>query len=256
MKKILLILILFIVRQTNSQTILSENFESPLIGWSTNGTICTTQNSVVPVSGSAMMSLGTGRYLETPNFTLPSGNKYVSFWLNSFNSSLFNYSITANLMQNSSVVINLGSWYSNFNNNSPWAQKVINLPVGYSGSGFSIQFVTASNSGNSLIFYIDDFEVMVGNSPVSVSESENVSNKITIKQYLEKGDKLLITSNSYPLNLGVYIYDTEGKKVFGNDNYEISSKENEFSLKSFNSGIYIIKILTKGDIITKKIVVD
>lgn len=94
------------------QIIISQDFEGPLTGWVNKGTLTSVQNSITAYAVAGMLALSTGSALASPTFALPSGAKYVSFWLNSFNDTPFGYTFAADLLQNGTPVFALGSWMS------------------------------------------------------------------------------------------------------------------------------------------------
>jgi hypothetical protein len=241
----------------NSQTILSQNFESPLSGWSTNGSITAGQNSILPINGSAMVSLTGGDYLESPNFTLPTGDKNIEFWLNSTNNTPFSYTITANLLQNSSPVLNLGFWYNNFNTTQNWKKIGINIPNGYSGTNYAIEFKVENASASALFFYLDDITASTGLTNVSQIEHKYLDNNVVISQDANNLRDIIIRSTKIKDELDLSVFDISGKIVFERTNFQITKIPTIINISDIYPGLYFIKLIDKqGNFMSRKIVIN
>lgn len=246
-KKAILLGIIMKSFSMNSQTIVSQDFEGPLVGWPTNATVTSTQNSVTPVSGSAMLSLGASSYIHSPNFSLPTGAKHVSFWLNSY---LTGYDITVKLYQNNLPVLTLGTFQ---NSNTQWSLKNINIPGSYSGSDYTILFEVVPNAVGALRYYLDDIKVEVGQAPTSIKEINNLTDVSVIQQPgLE--NRIIIKANSTVSGINLSLFDVKGKMVFSLNDFEINSNEQIVDLPNQGEGIYILNIEKNNKKYVKKMI--
>ncbi len=231
----------------NSQTIITQDFEAPLVGWVTNGTVTNTQNSVTPVSGSAMLSLGASDYIESPNFSLPAGSKYVSFWLNSY---LTGYDITIKLYQNNLQVLTLGTFQ---NNNAQWSLKNINIPAGYSGGGYTILFDVVPNAVGSLRYYLDDIKVEVGQAPTSILENNQLLDGVSVDQKFGSENTLVFKTSVFPLNIDFKLFDIQGRTCYSANNLEILSNEQNLTIPHVEEGLYILRLQKDNKSFEKKV---
>ena len=232
----------------HSQTILSQDFEAPLVGWATDGILTNTQNSISPVSGSAMLSLNANGYLESPGFNLPSGSKYVTLWLNS---NMTGTDITIKLSQNYNPILNLGNFQ---NANGIWSQKILNIPVGYTGSNYTILFEVPASAHSLHRYYLDDIKVEVGQAPTFISEYSLLLEGVSVFQEHGNEDKIVVKSNSKISNLDLSLIDLNGKLVFSIKNYEITSSEQVLNLPHQFYGVYILNLESNNRKYTKKII--
>lgn len=251
MKSKIIILTIFLKSLgVNSQTILSQDFESPLVGWATDGILTNTQNSISPFGGALMLSLNANGYLESPSFNLPSGSKYVSFWLNS---NMTGTDINIMLSQNNSPILNLG----NFQNGSlSWSQKVLNIPVGYTGSNYSILFEVPLNAHSLHRYYLDDIKVEVGQAPTSIIENTQLLDGISVIQERGNENKIIVKTTSNISSLDFSLFDINCKQVFSIKDYEISNSEQVIDIPNQGSGIYILNLEKGNRKYTKKVILN
>lgn len=249
MKKIILVLgIILQSFEIISQTIVTQNFEAPLVGWVTDGTITSTQNSISPVSGSAMLSLNANGYLESPAFSLPAGAKYLTFWLNS---NMTGTNIDVKLSQNNSPVLTLGSFQ---NGNLIWSQKTLNIPAGYTGSNYSILFEVPLSAHSLHRYYLDDIKVEAGQSPTSIFENSYLLNGVTVIQQTGLENKIIIKTLSTISGINLSLFDVNGKMVYFLNDYEIVSGEQVVNLPNQGDGIYILHLEKDNKKITRKLI--
>jgi hypothetical protein len=249
MKKTLLLLgIIFQLFAMNSQTIVSQNFEAPLVGWVTDGTVTSAQNSITPLGGSAMLSLNANGYLESPVFSLPAGAKHLSFWLNS---NMIGTNIDVKLSQNNSPVLTLGSFQ---NGNLIWSQKILTIPTGYTGSNYSVLFEVPLNAHSLHRYYLDDISVEVGQAPTSILENRQLLEGISVVQPTGLENKIIIKSLSTMSGINLSLYDVNGKMVYSLNDYEITSGEQVINLPIQGEGIYIFNLEKDSKKITRKMI--
>ena len=213
----------------SAQTIISQDFEGPLTNWYNEGSVVGNENSVSPLSGSSMLSLGNFERLECPQFNLPAGNKNVAFWFRTYApASPYIYSIRVNLMQGGNQIVTLGTYTMS---ESEWQYIAVNIPSGYSGSGHSIQFEVPNYASPTFFkFYLDE---------------------ISISQGLASGLSLL--SISEPKDLRFYPNPTNGsiflqgvKEVGGIKLYDALGKEVKFNLEQLGSDLKLEINSTNG----------
>ncbi len=239
---------MFLGHKLNSQILVSQDFEGPLgTGWYNEGSLVGLENSISPYAGSGMLSLGINERLESPSFTLSAGPKYVSFWMNAYNPySLATFSIELILNQNGNPAFTLGTW----NNINPWDFKAINIPSGYTGSNFSIQFhvLNYSSSYSNLRFYLDNIQVTAGDA-VGISEQSAVDNyKVSNSAADRKKISILAPEKK---DFTVEIVSLEGKIICRHEIF--SAIQNEIDLSRCADGIYLIRITDKKNTFTQKI---
>lgn len=238
--------------KVNAQVIISQDFEGPLTGWTNQGTLTSTQNSITAHSGGGMLALSTGSALTSPTFALPSGAKNVSFWLNSFNDAPFAYSFTADLLQNGTSVLTLGSWMSDiYSTINPWSQIAINIPSGFSGNDYSITFKVQSFTNPNLRFYLDDIYLSTG--AVGLKENNTLNSEVKIIN--DGANKTLkIYTNTNFENNNIQIMSIDGKVVFTKQSVDIlKSSYYEINLPEVNEGLYILKLSNNAGSISKKL---
>ncbi|MDX2173942.1 MAG: T9SS type A sorting domain-containing protein [Bacteroidota bacterium] len=238
--------------KVNAQVIISQDFEGPLTGWTNQGTLTSTQNSITAHSGGGMLALSTGSALTSPTFALPSGAKNVSFWLNSFNDAPFGYSFTADLLQNGTSVLTLGSWMSDiYSAINPWSQISINIPSGFSGNDYSITFKVQSFTNPNLRFYLDDIYLSTG----AVGLKDNNALSSDIKVINDVTNKTLkIYPNTNLENNEIQITSIDGKVIFTKQSVDIlKSSYYEINLPEVNEGLYILKVSNTTVTFAKKL---
>lgn len=245
--------ILFITFSSNAQSILSQNFEGPLIGWFNQGIVTTSQNSITPYAGSGMVSLSTGNALTSPTFSLPNGAKYVSFWFNSFNDSPFNYAISADLLQNGSSVLTLGTWQSDiYSAINPWVQKAINIPSGFSGNNYSLSFSVTSNINPVTRFYLDDINLEVGS--VGIKQHESLNSKIKFTTDNTKKIVYICSEDDYKDNC-IQILSLEGKIIYKKTKINLAKNSVfEINLSEINNCIYLLNLSNEIGEVGKKLI--
>ncbi len=236
------------------QVIISQDFEGPLTGWVNQGTLTSVQNSITAYAGGGMLALSTGSALASPIFALPSGAKYVSFWLNSFNDAPFGYTFTADLLQNGTLVFVLGSWMSDVSSAiNPWSQQVINIPSGFTGNDFSISFKVQSFTNPNLRFYLDEIYLSVGTSAVGVKENSELTSDIKIVKDFGNNIKIFAVANMY--NNDLQITTLDGKVVYLKCGIDIiGSIPLDIDLSEIKSGLYLIKLSNQNGALIRKLI--
>ncbi len=244
--------ILLLSAKLNSQVIISQDFEGPLTGWTNQGSLVSTQNSITAHSGGGMLALSTGSALTSPTFALPGVAKNLTFWLNSFNDTPFGYSFTADLLQNGSTVLALGSWQSDiYSAINPWSQKAINIPSGFNGSNYSLRFSVQSFTNPNLRFYLDD--ISLGFGAVSVTKHSDFKNNFNIiNNQTDHVVQIFSSTNNNGINVSIYSID--GALVYlKNDLTVLKSSPIQINTSSLRSGIYLIKLSGTNGEYTQKI---
>lgn len=256
LKPLLTILAISAIGFSKGQVILSQDFEGPLTGWSNQGILTTSQNSITPHGGSGMVSLSTGNALTSPTFALPSGAKFISFWFNSFNDSPFNYSISADLLLNGSPVLALGTWQSDiYSNINPWSLKGINIPTGFSGSNYSVSFKVPTSINPVARFYLDDILVSGGTFDVGIKQNTIDPFNLIITSDLTNERVIKLIANSEISNADLEVISIEGKKVFTKNDISISSKNViEIDLTQTYGNFYFISLTTNKGKVVKKVI--
>lgn len=252
-KTLTAIILIFTFISASAQVIISQDFEGPLTGWTNQGTLTSTQNSITAHSGGGMLALSTGSALTSPTFALPSGAKNVSFWLNSFNDAPFAYSFTADLLQNGTSVLALGSWMSDtYSAINPWSQIAINIPSGFSGNDYTLSFKVQSFTNPNLRFYLDDIYLSTG----AVGLKDNSLSNSDIKIITNVTNKTLtIYSNTNFENNDIQIMSIDGKVIFTKQSVDIlKSYFTEINLPEVNGGLYILKLSNATGAFTNKLV--
>lgn len=242
----------FTLHTLNAQVIISQDFEGPLTGWTNQGAVVSSQNSVTPYAGGGMLSINTGSMLVSPTFSLPGVAKNLTFWVNEYNASPFGgYGISASLLQNNTSVLSLGTW-SDLNT---WTQQGVNIPSGFSGSNFSISFAVQPFIDPNVRFYLDDISLSVGTTAVGIQENSNLYSDIKITQDPTNPKKIKIYANDMVGNADLQINSLDGKVILlkkGND--IIKSTPFEIDLSEIKEGIYLIKLSNKDGVITSKLI--
>jgi hypothetical protein len=247
-----LMLCLLHVFENTAQTILSEGFEGPLTGWVNQGSVVGVQGTVNPHSGGGMVSLAVSNVLTSSDFILPSGEKHISFWLNEFNASPFGgYTIVVDLLQNGSLVKNLGSW----KDVSKWTYLAADYLSSYAGTNFSLRFTVQSFINPEVRFYIDDIKIASGFSEVGVEEVPRYLQDIKIAQLVGDQKKLSISSSNMTRLENLKVFDLQGRLLFSEPGQALDlSKGHEIDLDGIHAGIYLVQIKTTEGIISRKII--
>ncbi len=251
---LLITVIILYCAKLKSQAIISQDFEGPLSGWINQGTLTSTQNSITAYSGNGMLALSTGSALTSPTFSLPSGAKYISFWLNSFNDAPFAYSLSVDLLQNGISVASFGPWQSDiYSAINPWNQNVITIPSGFSGNDFSISFKVQSFTNPILRFYLDDIYLSLGTSAVGVEENSILNSGIRIINAIDNAIKIFTETNMY--NSSLQITTLDGKLVYSKCGIDVIRYiPLEIDLSENKSGLYLIKVSNQNGVLTRKLI--
>jgi hypothetical protein len=254
MKKSLKFLILLgaLVNGIQAQVILSEGFDGPLSGWTNQGSVVGTQGTVSPHAGGGMAALAVSNILTSSNFSLPTGDKHISFWINEYNASPFGaYSISADLLQNGTSVKNLGTW----KDITKWTYIAADYLSAYSGNNFSISFTVQSFIDPNVRFYIDDIKVANGFSEVGVEESSFNGARLAIKQDRTNSKLVLIQASDNTQLLDVEIVEISGKSLmyqyFGNTK---TDQNTVLDLTELQDGVYLVKVKSSEGIVFTKLV--
>ncbi|MCE3225545.1 MAG: Secretion system C-terminal sorting domain [Bacteroidetes bacterium] len=247
---ILIILFSVFVLHINAQTLISQDFEGPLTGWYNEGTVTGSENGKVPYAGAGMLSMEINENLESPYFTLPAGSKNVSFQMNSYNPySFLSFSIEVDLYQNGNPDLSLGT----FTNVSAWNFYSINIPAGYSGSNYSVNFhvLNYSSSYNNLRFYLDDINVSTGLA--TSIKTESVMNDCY--KILHDGSnikKLTIQQTNDKSSFIVEVISMEGRTIYKKESS--TDPQLEVDLSDVPTGIYNLRVSDNKNVFNKKIV--
>lgn len=236
-----------------TQVIITQDFESPLTGWISQGTVTAFQNSITPYAGGAMLALGTGSTLTSPTFSIPSGAKYLSFWLNSFNDAPFTYNFNVDLLQNGNSVLNLGSWMSDiYSKINPWNQIAINIPSGFNGNDYSIRFKVQSFTNPNLRFYLD--EIIFSAGSVGILENKTLLGDFVITSDAFNKTLRLTSKNNFN-NLEMKIFSIDGILKYDHRNNKLESANSlDLSLSDFTAGIYFVQVKKGQAFFSKRII--
>lgn len=249
---LVVITLLFCTSEANSQVIISQDFEGPLTGWTNQGNVVSSQGTVNPHGGGGMLSINTGSMLVSPTFTLPTGAKNLTFWVNEYNASPFGgYGIGASLLQNSTSVLSLGTW----SDLTTWTQQGVNIPSGFSGSNFSISFAVQPFIDPNVIFYLDDISLSVGTTAVGIKENALLSSDIKICKDVHNEKRVMIYSDESMQNNYLQISTLDGKLIFMHKDLDIiKTKPLEIDLPGAEEGLYILKLSNKDGVIMRKFI--
>lgn len=245
----LLLPMLVVAFNIRSQTIVSQDFEGPLSGWYNEGTVTGLQNGISPQAGSGMLSLSINQQLESPSFNLPTGNKGVSFWLNTYNPyNLFTFSIEVLLLQGGNPVLTLGTW----TNVNTWSNFAVAIPSGYNGNNYSVRFhvLNYSNSYNSLRFYLDNINISTGIVTEIATIEHESSNVIKIYPNPNSGE-LNISIQNPDLNSNLEIYSSMGHLLLSE---KLIATNQSFDISHLSRGVYFVKTKSEKTVHNSKLV--
>jgi hypothetical protein len=101
-----------------------------------------------------------------------------------------------------------------------------------------------------LIFFKEEKEIEQKTETTNSSDTEL---SLSLRHAYRDNELQILNSSEIPIN-HVYLYNLEGKLLEEHESIQ-SSKEVRIGIKNYKSGVYIVKLKTENETITKKIII-
>lgn len=259
--------------------ILFQDFESGLGSWEThiysNGSlnitpgftgIVSAYQGYIPQNGGGMYRMGfaksntssTSQLLISPQFTLPAGTKYISFWVldEVFSINYLDvYLADTNTTKLTYILMNATPLLSNLDplTNGAWTKLSYAIPSGYLGNKY-LYFLASGNVNfdHSSFALFDDIEITTSNpNSIEMLSPQDFKVYSSSQQY----GQIKIAFAKDCKNTAIRILNLEGKVVLEKTGNFTSNENVAFDVQ-FSTGLYFVEIANEGNRIVKKVFVD